>query len=197
MGNGEIMTVGLNRPGYCKACIKNTPHHRYVQSYVFRIVDHATSPLTFRLGIGPWYCSNCDRRSWILGKPDKNAASIDFQDSGEPGIEKVGNFIRSDHSLVVRRARSSRYSQKYRDGVVTRLISGNVSIYDLSRELNISDRDLVDWIADMLSRKQEKIDELNRILSAMQQNSSQQRIGLEPVSFEDDERVVEGKLQMP
>ena len=177
--------------------MKNTPHHRCVPTNLLRVVDIAMYPITRPIGFGPWCCWNCDRLSLFLGRVRPDMATINSDDTQPLEAEPVGNYIRSEHSLLVRRARTSRYSQKYRDGVVHRLISGNTNINQLTRELNISDRDIVDWIADVLFRKQERIDELTHLLMSVQQNPTQEQIGFYPLSFGDSEGVIDGDLKMP
>ena len=63
-------------------------------------------------------------------------------------FEHVGNVTRSDDSLLVRKGRAARYSKKFRESVVERLLTGKSTITQLRKELGLSERDLLDWIED-------------------------------------------------
>ncbi len=113
-----------------------------------------------------------------------------------PGGELVGNFIRTDQSLVIRRNRASRFSPKYRDGIVQKILLGT-AMADIRRELNLSEQDLVDWIADMLARKQEKIEQLQSTLDQIQRgNTSRPRLNYDAqVILEDGGETIEGQVR--
>lgn len=83
-------------------------------------------------------------------------------------FERVGNVTRSDDSLVVRRARASRYSKKFRDGVVDRVLSGQSSISLVRSELDLSERDLLDWVQDRVARQDEHIAKLEQIVEVVE-----------------------------
>lgn len=98
----------------------------------------------------------------------------------------------------MRRNRAKRYSEKYRDGVVQKIISGTSTISQLGQELNLTERDLVDWIADDLARKQERIDELTAILKSIQRaNDGQARLSHQPVVYNasDGAETIDGEYR--
>ena len=180
--------------GYCAACMQNIPHVRQIRNPLLRVVDQVTLEAIRLLRFGHWHCAQCGQTSIRLKSVRRDAPSYRFAESrtGEGRVESVGNFIRSDQSLVLRRKRAGRYSQKYRDGIVNRLIGGTVTISQLGRELSVSEVDIVDWIADLLARKQERIDELTEMLSQLPM-SSEFLIGHDSISYADED-VIEGSV---
>ena len=56
--------------------------------------------------------------------------------------------------------RLQRYSEKYRDAVVRRILSGASSIHQVRDEKQLSESEIVDWISDLFERQQQKIDSL-------------------------------------
>lgn len=85
----------------------------------------------------------------------------------EESFEHVGNVTRSDESLLVRKARAARYSKKFRDGVVDRVLSGKSTITQVRNELKLSERDILDWINDRVMRQDQKITKLTQVVDAV------------------------------
>ena len=90
-----------------------------------------------------------------------------------PGFEHVGNVTRSDDSLLVRKARAARYSRKFREGVVDRILSGDSTISQVRKELKLSERDLLDWINDRILLQDKKIAKLGQIVETVKQISNE------------------------
>ena len=182
--------------GYCTCCMQNIPHVRRVTNRYAWCLDTLTLRLARLLRIGPWYCVQCNTRHIMLHARRRSAPTFDpnTDKTSDNETESVGNYIRTTESLVMRRNRAKRYSQKYRDGVVNRLIGGTATISQIGQELDLSERDLVDWIADALARKQERIEELTALLDALGGQMDHSRIEYQPVSYasEDDEKTIEG-----
>jgi hypothetical protein len=110
--------------------------------------------------------------------------------------QAVGNFIRSDNSLVLRQKRSSRYSQKFRDGVVQRITTGKGSISQFCVELTVTESDLVAWIGDLLQRRQDRVDELSMMLEAYSQAHTRVcRLGDQTQPLFDGEGLIEGSYE--
>lgn len=76
--------------------------------------------------------------------------------------EPVGNFIKTESSLLMKSNRLQRYSEKYRDAVVRRIFTGASSIKQVREEKQLSEAEITDWIADLFERQQQKIDALER-----------------------------------
>lgn len=85
----------------------------------------------------------------VSGKSQKNA-------SGKAQefvvAEPVGNFIK-DKSLVVNATRLKRFTEKYRDALVDRILSGKAQISWLIADGKCTEAELVSWIADKAKRE--------------------------------------------
>lgn len=86
-----------------------------------------------------------------------------------PVGEKVGNFLRSEESLVVRNTRAARYTKKYRESVVERILSGQATITQVRSELGITERDVLEWINDRVYRQHQKIAKLTQVVKTVRQ----------------------------
>ena len=182
--------------GYCSSCMKNIPHVRRLSNPLVWLLDTLTLRTAQLLRIGPWYCIQCGARQMFLHSRRRSVGTFDPHLEENSGVESAGNYIRTTESLVMRRNRAKRYSQKYRDGVVQRLIGGTATISQIGQELDLTERDLVDWIADALAGKQDRIDELTELLKSVQECEDQVRIEYQPVSFaSDDESTIDGTFR--
>ncbi len=65
--------------------------------------------------------------------------------------EPAGNFIK-DQSLAAAATRMLRFSEKYRDALVGRVLSGNATISVLIEDGKYTESELVSWIADKAKR---------------------------------------------
>jgi len=66
--------------------------------------------------------------------------------------EPVGNFIR-DQSLVVEATRLKRFTEKYRDALVDRILSGKTQVSWLIADGKYTEAELTSWIADKARRQ--------------------------------------------
>lgn len=82
-------------------------------------------------------------------------------------VEHAGNYLRREKSLVARRERCSRYSEKYRESIVQKILDGDSTIAEVRRELDLSEQDILDWIALAYFDQAKKIEELNAIIFAL------------------------------
>ena len=88
--------------------------------------------------------------------------------------EPVGNFIK-ERSLVLRSTRMDRFTEKFRDSVVDRILAGKVTISSLVADGDYCESELESWIADKAKRQEGKTDTLD--LDAGSQWSEQRREG--------------------
>ena len=95
------------------------------------------------------------------------------QAEADTAFEHVGNVTRSDDSLLVRKARAARFSKKFRDGVVDRVLSGKSTITQIRNELKLSERDVLDWINDRVMRQDQRIAKLTQVVDAVQELTSE------------------------
>lgn len=158
----------------------------------------------FRLG--PWYCNQCESKSYLLKlrrwyRPTQTFDGHSKQrlrsESGTE-FESAGNYIKGEQSLVMRDKRATRFSQKYRDGVVLRILSGATTMAQIRQELEISESDVVGWIASLYFRKEAKIDELTDAIEKIQDGLPKDlKLSLEfdkNTSITETENVVDGRI---
>ena len=82
-----------------------------------------------------------------------------------PVAQSVGNYIR-EQALVLSSTRIHRYSVKYRDAVVSRLLSGRTTFSSLTADGQFTESELISWIADKAKRQSEKSKDLDLELDA-------------------------------
>ena len=113
------------------------------------------------------------------------------QPEREPA-ESVGNFIKTDSSLLMKSTRLQRYSDKYRDAVVRRILSGSSSIKQVREEKQLSEIEVTDWIADLFERQQQKIDSLELFKKSIVQSDI---LGEEVLQDLTDSQSVAGQVR--
>ncbi len=122
----------------------------------------------------PWPDRNDpSQRFGLLFRRKRKSDVVKFSDSKTQteaaGFEHVGNVTRTDDSLLVRKARAARYSKKYREGVVDKILSGNSTITQVRNDLGLSERDLLDWINDRVMKQDLQIAKLGQIVETVKQ----------------------------
>lgn len=92
---------------------------------------------------------------------DKTRSRQDDDDTSREVVEAepVGNFIK-EQSLVFQATRIYRFTEKYRDSVVDRILAGKVNIRELTAKGKYTEAELVSWIADKAKRQNKKIETL-------------------------------------
>ena len=186
------MPSGSYELGYCHSCRRNVQHYRGPKSRMAQVLDVAS---LFILNFGPWYCSYCDGRTRSLPWVRKRKASNSQHNDRVEGADRVGNFIRSDGSLVLRKKRGGRYSTKFRAGVVQRLLAGRTTIAQLTTELEVSEADLLAWIEDVVEEKDRRIEELTNLLRSYTRAAAD-LIGIDDHSlrYDPSEDMIEGRF---
>ncbi len=121
-----------------------------------------------------------------------SATQSSVQAELEPA-ESVGNFIKTDSSLLMKSTRLQRYSEKYRDAVVRRILTRSSSIKQVREEKQLSESEITDWIADFFQRQQEKIDALELFKKSIAQ--SQNLVDQTLQDFGDQSGTVSGQVR--
>jgi transposase-like protein len=127
------------------------------------------------------------------------AASSADGDSGsaKPAQTSAGNFLRNNQSLVMRSARSDRFTEKFRDGMVQRILNGTTTIAEVREQHHLTEQDVIDWMKHSFDRKQKRIDRLVEILRKTQTNDEDfiLKVKSEPRQVEIKGDVIDGKSQ--
>ena len=63
--------------------------------------------------------------------------------------------------------RSSRYTDKFRAGVVQRVLEGKQSLARIADELDVPQADLLVWVAQQFDRQQQQIEQLTRAVEQL------------------------------
>ncbi len=93
-----------------------------------------------------------------------NATSNGGSASPKAAQTAAGNFLRNNQSLVMRSARSDRFTEKFRDGIVHRILNSTTTIAEVREQYHLTEQDLIDWMKHSFDRKQKRIDELKELL---------------------------------
>ncbi len=207
------MSSRVECPGFCPMCMQNVEHARKPRLLGFVLLDIVTLGALLVFRIGPWYCFQCERKTYYL-KPIRRSAPTfhktrsrseydsppltELSGSVEDGSsESIGNYLKSDRSLVMQDKRANRFSQKFRDASVERLLSGTASLTQIRNELEISETDIVSWIEDSVARKDEQIEKLSlaleQIQSSLPKHLSSVLEGIRDTHSDSDD-VVDGRI---
>ncbi len=157
------------RTGHCKKCERESLHSHEAAGgeWLFHFLTFHLLP---RIGVGNWVCVDCySARKFlnVLGTVSNQG------DSANSTFELDGNYLLKDYSLVRKSLRHCRYTTKFRDSIVDRLVNGQVDLPTIRSELHVRDSDVMTWIADRLNRQTEKIAQLTslvEILASQQHN---------------------------
>lgn len=150
------------RNGHCVQCGGPTRHAHLAQGLFWRL-HQSTFQLLPRLGLGRWACTECYSERALLA-PVRRPTGVETSGST---FEPDGNFIVGNLSLVRRSLKTSRYTEKFRDSVVERLVSGQVNLESVRSELRVREADVMAWIADRLQRQQDRVSQLTRMLEVL------------------------------
>lgn len=130
-----------------------------------------------------------------------NAAAADSADDATGESQRAqtaaGNFLRNDHSLVMRSARSDRFTEKFKDGIVHRILNGTTTIADVRKQHHLTEQDVIDWMKQSFDRKQKRVDELTHQLRLTDSPNEERIIKIEsqPRRVTIDGDVIDGRSQ--
>ena len=152
-------------------CMQNVEHVRKFSNPFLWMLDLLTLKILTLFRLGPWYCYQCEQKSFRLKRKRRRVPTyrsdtslVDFGDEKvlktTDNAQSVGNYLKNDQSLVMREKRTHRFSEKFRDSTVTRILSGATTIAQVHHELNVTEHDLISWIANFALRRNEGIEEL-------------------------------------
>lgn len=189
----DIVSGGRYQIGYCRSCGRNVQHFRGPKSIATKFRDLTT---LYILNFGPWYCSHCEKRTKCLPRIRNREPTNPVISDRLTESERIGNYIRTESSLVLRKKRAGRYSKKYREGVVVRLVTGKTNVAQLIVELNVTENDLMAWIAELIENRDNRIDELTALLRS-HSRAAASRIGINDDSprFNEADNLIEGRYE--
>lgn len=133
----------------------------------------------------------------------KSAQGTDAQTAGggsgaaKPAQTAAGNFLRNNQSLIMRSARSDRFTEKFRDGIVHRILDGTTTIAEVREQYYLTEQDVIDWMKHSFDRKQKRIDRLVKILRKSQSADTDSilKVESEPRRVDIKGDVIDGRSQ--
>ena len=199
--------------GFCSNCVRNVPFIRHINTRVLRMFDRITLGCLSFTGLGPWYCIQCDKKLLFVKQPSKRAAEyvpIDTEDQNQqtekwkrrseseelvegPAVA-VGNYLKTEGSLLANSTRLSRFSEKYRDSIVRKVLAGAHSLARVREENGLSEAEILCWTADHVNRLEQEIQALKFQLEASHRQTleSEAQFSSHRPSF--DPNTLEGKV---
>ncbi|MGI9519225.1 MAG: transposase [Pirellulaceae bacterium] len=134
------------RTGYCCNCNSNVVHVRAFESRIAWILDRLTLGILGLFRIGPWKCVDCGQGSLLISKSTEAIRSVSEKREVADESAAVGNFIKTDMSLAHAANNANRFSEKYRIGIVEKLMQGKSTVSRVCHELGVSELELQKWI---------------------------------------------------
>lgn len=139
--------MNKRRTGYCPICDANIVHGRvFVSRWAWRL-DRMSFSFLEGFNVGPWRCVDCGNRQMFIERFEGARRDIDEnEDQGVDANVPVGNFLRTKDSLVHTVVDTARFSEKYRGGVVQKLLDGKITVSKVCGDLAISEFEIQRWI---------------------------------------------------
>ena len=182
----------MNRKeGFCESCQQNKPHRRVAG--VFSLINLLLLGIPSLFGISTWVCTHCRSTRILLLRQrevSKKIPTSSFRRVATPPPPNGG--LKPVTAQKVESTRSRLYSEKYRDGVVKRIVAGITSIKEVQESLELPESDVVDWIKQSFQRKEDRVEMLREALVLHQKNSPD--LDVEQIMF-DVKRAAAAKLR--
>jgi transposase-like protein len=160
------------RKGFCPACVQNIRQKREIHSGFWRFLDLITLRAGSLIQLGPWKCTYCGSIKYFLPATVRGMRDYDAEIERYKKMESelpVGNFIVDKVSLAARQDNTDRFSEKYRNGVVQKILKGQTTISQVCTDINIAEPDVISWISNFVDNQnrwmQEQIDQLKLFIS--------------------------------
>ena len=117
--------------------------------------------------------------------------------SNETAQASAGNYLRNDKSLVMRSARSDRFTDKFKEGIVQRILQGTTTIADVREQHYLTEQDVIAWMKQSFDRKQKRIDDLTQLLRKSESSDQDRIIKIEtqPRRVTIQGEVIDGRSQ--
>ncbi len=148
----------INRQtGFCSNCNSNVVHVRVFQRRMAYVLDRLTLSFFGWLGLGPWQCVDCGDRNMTLLPVHRSARNIAEESDTLDLAQSVGNFIRTDQSLAHAVSDESRFSRKYRSGIVEKLLEGKSTVTRTCQELGVSELVVQRWLRDYMQEQLDRV----------------------------------------
>ncbi len=152
------------KEGFCDSCQQNKDHRRVAG--VFSLLNLVLLGIPSLFGISTWACVHCRSvRIFLFRQREVNRKirPTSSHKSYLPSPPPNGG-LKSNSPEKVQPARTRLYSEKYRDAVAKRIVSGITSIPEVMESLDLPDSEIVDWIKQSFQRKEKRLEMLRAAL---------------------------------
>ena len=179
------------KEGFCESCQQNKPHRRIAG--VFSLLNLMLLGIPTLFGISTWQCTHCRSMRIFLMKQrasaPKKARSSSYSypralPSPPPNGGLKSQTPKTDTPKKVKSTRSRLYSEKYRDGVVKRIVSGITSIKEVQESLELPESDVIDWIKQSFQRKEDRVEMLREVLMVQKKDNPEFEFDVDQVMLE-------------
>lgn len=134
------------RTGYCPVCDSNVVHSRTFENRWAWRLDCLTLGLLSWFNVGPWRCVDCQNRQLFVQRDEYALREISDARETDDDAAPVGNYLRTRESLAHAAADTGRFSEKFRAGVVNRLLESETTVSRVCSELGVSELEIQQWI---------------------------------------------------
>ena len=157
------------KEGFCDSCQQNKDHRRVAG--VFSLINLFLLGVPGLFGISTWACTHCRSvRIFLFCQREvrKEIRSSSFHKTAQPS---PNGALKPQAPRKRKSTRSQLYSEKYRDAVARRVVSGITSIAEVKESLELSDSDVLDWLKQSFQRKEDRVEMLREVLISYQKDS--------------------------
>jgi transposase-like protein len=116
--------------------------------------------------IGPWRCVDCGHRQMFIERRESARREISDRAEVDIGPSPVGNFLRTQQSLAHSRSDASRFSEKYRAGIVQKLLNSHTTVSRVCSDLGVSELEIQHWIKAWCESEIRRVQSADHSLSA-------------------------------
>ncbi len=134
------------RTGYCPICDSNVVHARFFDNRLAWQLDRLTFGILAMWNVGPWRCVDCGNRQMLIERREVARREVSDRPTDHDPPAAIGNFIRTRESLAHAISNGSRFSEKYRAGVVQKLLTSETTVSRVCRDLGVSELEVQQWI---------------------------------------------------
>ena len=156
------------KEGFCDSCQQNKDHRRVAG--VFSLINLFLLGVPSLFGISTWACTHCRSvRIFLFRQREvrQEIRSSSFHKTAQPS---PNGALKPQAPRKRKSTRSQLYSEKYRDAVARRVVSGITSIAEVKQSLELSDSDVLDWLKQSFQRKEDRVEMLREALISYQKD---------------------------
>lgn len=158
------------KEGFCDSCQQNKGHRRVAG--VFSLLNLMLLGVPSFFGISTWRCTHCHSTRIFLALQRELSRKLPANSFRKVSLRPLPNAgLKPQDHQKVETTRSRLYSEKYRDAVVKRIVSGITSVTEVRESLEMSEHEVVCWIKESFQRKEDRVEMLREALMLYKKDS--------------------------